>query len=362
MTSEHGLTAKTYNEQSVKAAATPEGLSRSGRRAWKVAQRRAPTLITIENVSPLDPLSEVLERDDISTCRDELVRYACSKNGTELGLERYRICRLVDIPEAVIRENFARTINTNVRTGETDYLWRHANLRQYQRFLWMIDKHYKACTKYLNDNRSNLVEDEDSVELARVLVDMPGVSVGEILTEVLRTETENIELIKMQIEWLGSKLLSEESAGQKISQPGQLDVEVPDFFDRTKSEKLQIAEETFPLSGWEVFWTETPWSINQNHLVAVPTSSQDTAIRSVADISRGVISIKPASVVRALEFHLGKNVLQRALAARNKYGPEGIRDWVKIKRGRDRIFMSVSEEGRKVIFFASGRDIVYRGI
>lgn len=66
-------------------------------------------------------------------------------------------------------------------------------------------------------------------------------------------------------------------------------------------------------------------------------------------------------MISSVEFHLRRDVYQRALAARNKYGPEGIRDWVKIKRGRDRIFLNTTSGGEAVVFVA-GRDIVYRGL
>ena len=60
-----------------------------------------------------------------------------------------------------------------------------------------------------------------------------------------------------------------------------------------------------------------------------------------------------------------KDIIQKALAARLRYVPDGLKDWARIKRGKDRIALQeiVTGEGqRRIVFFIEGRDQVYRGL
>lgn len=129
-----------------------------------------------------------------------------------------------------------------------------------------------------------------------------------------------------------------------------------------KDNNIKVEDETFSLHGRELFWTTAYFSPNPNHLIKLPTVSRRDALTALAEVSYGQISVKASSVLNSIEFYLQKNIIQKALAARAMYGPEGIRDWVKIKRGRDRIFILPDEEDGRIIFFAEGRDDVYSGI
>lgn len=118
------------------------------------------------------------------------------------------------------------------------------------------------------------------------------------------------------------------------------------------------------LSDWQIYWTSRFWSDNPNHLARIDTTNRDETISQIENIAGHEISVGAKSVLRALEFHLhDRDKIQRALATRNKYAPEEIRRWVKVKRGKDRIGILIDEEKpHTAIFFVGGRDIVYRGL
>lgn len=207
----------------------------------------------------------------------------------------------------------------------------------------------------------------------------------DLLTEDLRIRGENVALLSMQIDWLKSRRRATKKAARKAKQATRVEQSAPKIKPEIKIDespktpdqateppsyepllKTPIDPENanFPnLTQWEVFWTTRPFSYNPNHLVEVPTNSITAAASMLRRVGEGAISISTLSILASLEFHLRKGVIQRALGLRNKYAPEEIRDWVKLKRGKDRIHLFIPPDHEQtVIFFAAGRDVVYRSI
>ncbi len=201
----------------------------------------------------------------------------------------------------------------------------------------------------------------------------------DLLAEHVRSRTEALALIGMQIEWLreqnrqkrkGKKV--EHQALQKAkTQKAQVKVNPvlvtePSLETSPLSKpEIQLPEvsENFLLSDWELFWTKRFFSDDPNHLVPIPTQNRASTVQALSELSRGQVSIRTASIVSSLEFHLRKDKLQRALASRMRYGPEGIKDWIKLKRGKDRILMLIPDtKTPRAIFFAANRDVVYTGV
>jgi len=183
----------------------------------------------------------------------------------------------------------------------------------------------------------------------------------EKIAEYNRARKESTALIGLQIDWLTDQ------AKSKLVKPPPILEDVPEA-SASQSDVLvgqdnppaEVAE-IYHLVDWNLFWVNQPWSINPNHWEEVANQSRQATIDDVIRLGRKSISIKASSIVRAVEFHLRKDVIEKALATRIKYAPEDQRDWVKIKRGRDRIGVLVLPE-QKVGFFAEGRDIVYESL
>lgn len=213
--------------------------------------------------------------------------------------------------------------------------------------------------------------DEDDDEIDKLLTSGIDVSVIDLLRDKTFRMSENVALLSMQIDWLRERRRKErkakmrstkklqvstqaisEKAGEEIITEVDSEV-ILDSIDN-EGEKDPFYDDTLMLGGRQLFWTDRFFSIDASHLTPLNSHSRTSAIEQISQLGRGQISVKPQSIVSAVEFHLRRDVIQRALGMRNKYGPEGIRDWVKIKRGRDRIFLNMSSDDETVVF-AAGR-------
>lgn len=209
--------------------------------------------------------------------------------------------------------------------------------------------------------------DEETRDDLLLLTDR-NIPLKDLFLEGIRSRHEINQLLRMQIEYLkDQKKQAKIEARQKLRVSPQLLPEISKLpLDSIEEEKVEVspqvpAEETQPfvLSGWDLFWTARHWSTEPNHLIQIPTSSRNDALEVFEPISRGEITIKPGSIIRALEMHMSKDIIQQALATRLKYGPEERRGWIKIKRGGVRILLSVPGN-HQAIFFAGNRDNIYR--
>ena len=187
----------------------------------------------------------------------------------------------------------------------------------------------------------------------------------------MRIQGERVDLLGMQVAMLHEEKRKTRRLNKKESERLRREAKKPvieqfgleEIHQSTSLTDPQVMFDVPFLPEWNVYWTTRFFSSTQNHLVNLDGSSRSTVLEEVKKLGQGQISIRPQSILSALEFHLRKDVVQRALSMRNKYGPDGIKDWVKIKRGSDRIFLLVSEGvENQLVFFAAGRDVVYRGI
>lgn len=359
MTETDPTTADKVNQIAETVYAIPAGLNRQERRVLErtlkqQGERRIAKVASIRDLTPLDPL---LEEDDLVIYQNELRDHGFAREGIRITLERCGIYRAVGIPDSSVRTYYANLARGKVIQGGETSLWLQADPRKCQQArekILLYDTHRKD---YLRRAENRVFVDEDAEDMKNLMQD-ESIPLQDILKETIRSQSEKIELIKLQIEWLEAQQgVDDLTSTQPIEQPTQTKEQ------STVTSEIQAPALQYALSGWNLYWTRNYWSSDTNHLIPIPTTSREDTLESLTDVARGEISIKPGSVLRALEFHLQKDILQRALAARNKYGPEGVKDWVKIKRGRDRIFFLMPQaDQHQAIFFAAGRDVVYRGI
>ncbi len=220
---------------------------------------------------------------------------------------------------------------------------------------------------------------EDYEELWQLMRD-PEIHPLDIVKESYRHTKAMIDLTSMHVRWLREVEKRQKSEAKKNNtlnkskkvniHQGSPDLGVVDSQDhdlKPKNEGMEVVKDSqIPfLEGVELFWTTKQWDAGENYLVSIDTSDRSRTVDSVADLVRGFASIKPVSVANALEFYTRKDIIQKALAARLRYVPDGLKDWARIKRGKDRIALQeiVTGEGqRRIVFFIEGRDQVYRGL
>jgi hypothetical protein len=337
---------------------TPE--RRRIRRSKTVSKLRRRVTDSVENIElrSLTSIEEALEReDDLASISAHRRIFSESLKVDRLTLQQLSLSAEFGFPEELLRNvDFFREGGDLMIVPYV--LNANANLAS----------RYTANVLELLKHRIRYVDEDD---VAFALEENPEVSFLDIYREKVRVKMENVALLQMQEDWLRERKRKErkrkkDEQRRKTRKVKEVVGETPEITEETKSREMDVrvesSEEDFSLKQWNVSWATRNFSDAPNHLVDISTSTREIAESQIEEVGRGQISIKPMSIVSALEFHLQKNVIQRALAARNKYGPEGIRDWVKIKRGRDRIFLLVNEEQNGLVFFAAGRDEVYQGI
>lgn len=322
-------------------------LNRRERRALKAAAGRLiPHMGSVKTVVPVTQLLE--HEDDLSLYQRELNLYQRAQKMDKRALEVYEICQSLKMPEDYCRKYL-------VDLGKQP---KGIDCPQLTSFTAAPHRVRKRLMGMLSDiSGMGIVIDEDSESLQKILSET-GIPTRDILEEALRARNVTIELLKMQIDWLKTHPQQPILEEHKISTP---EMQPTDKAVQTNL-PMQEAVKPFILSNWRVFWTKVPWSSDANHLIPIPTTSFQEALVALKEVGRGEISIKPASVIRALEFYLQKDILQRAMSARLRYVPNEIRDWAKIKRGNNRIFFNAAEETGEAVFFVGGRDNVYNSL
>lgn len=218
--------------------------------------------------------------------------------------------------------------------------------------------------KVLDDKFRKLkVSYRDREEIALIKLMRGGDFSGEeIFEETLRARGESIELMSVQLDWLRQQKEPDEiilptPEAKTIDSP----IDTPVQVQETETIESPAIEPPFPLSDWNIHFTSTPWSDLPSRLHPVDSSSKTAMIAEIEELTRTYRSIKPSSIVRAIAYHLvDKDTIQKALATRFRYSEDEDKDWVKVKRGGDRIGLLIHEEARAAIFCIEGRDVVYR--
>lgn len=349
------------------------GLSRAERRAADKQRRRqikTPHANTPINVAPIHQVLE--HEEDGEYLEAQLEDYKGAQRYTELGFQLYSVYRSCGASENTLRDFFLPgAIEVQ---GILNKLSLEANPTKFAASAPLLQTLLNSIFRTKKG-----FQDEDEDLIVSIMRDEP-VSLGDIFKEILRYRRENIELLGLQIDWLnGQDKAAETPKGgspsyhrnahlapispQAEADNQEVEISVPaPSVENCREDK--ILEEPFSLSAWRLFWTDRYWSSEDSHLTEVSTSSREELTKGIAKLGEAQISIKPGSIARALEFHLiNKDVIQRGLAARLRYGSQDAHQWMKVKRGKDRIGIFVPTEPENVaIFFAAGRDEVYRSL
>lgn len=228
-------------------------------------------------------------------------------------------------------------------------------------------------------NSGNRYTDAEQVELWQLIRDAD-ISTLDVLREIYRHTQGMRELTKMHVDWLKAQKKNQKKDQKKQKGIGPLKPDLnekpnPDILNQSDEQIELTSPDSFPvtlpdeseefLPGISLFWTTRPWESDEKYLNPIDTSTRSQAVTGISQEVRGYASIKPGSVANALEFYTRQEVLQKALAARLRYVPDDLKDWARIKRGKDRIALKelITDEGqRRIVFFVEGRDQIYRSL
>jgi hypothetical protein len=224
-------------------------------------------------------------------------------------------------------------------------------------------------------NSGNIYTNDEHRELLQLIKD-PDIPTLDVLQEIYRHTQGMRDLTRMHVDWLRAQKKDQKKQNRKASFKPVLNENLePDNLTQSDVQLEHIPQDSSTvinedmteefLPGISLFWTTRPWDSDEKYLKPIDTSSRQRAVTDISGEVRGFASIKPVSVANALEFYTRRDVMQRALAAGLKYVPEHVKNWARIKRGRDRIFLrdlNEDQDDRTVVFFVEGRDQVYRNL
>lgn len=281
----------------------------------------------------LHSIDTLLESNgDIDFYTQELAIHQQALKNLRLGCQYMRVLRNIGVSEESMRQNALDSLNEN---------YDRRRLSSSMNVLNALGQQMDTTRRFIADD----------AEVWTALVGDRSILLDDLYQEAIRSRQETVDLLGLQTEWL-QQLEPEENPDQQVDES-----ELPAPGVDTLPQPIT----PFTLEAWELYRTSRKWSFEPQHLIRIPTGSRREALEHMTSTLFGEIMIKPVSVLNALEFYLHQDILQRAMAARLKYVPEHMRDWIKIKRGRGRILLLVPEEGRAV-FFAGNRDEIYRNI
>lgn len=307
------------------------------------------------DVSSLTPLGAVLEQEDNrATLEKELNRYRSALTLDRNTLHFIRLHFQAGLSEDYLRNIFIDVFSRRKREIAINEV---VNINSLSKDRGLIINLFGSIIR-----AQVIYRDEDDEDILKILDEGTDIPILDLLGEKVRIQTERVDLLGMQVAFLKDEERRAKKEKQKRARMATLPADTPEEFQGPVLVETNADIKTSPfLEPWQVFWTTRFFSAEQNHLVPLECASRTSVAEEVQRLGQGQISIRPQSILSALEFHLRKDVMQRALSMRNKYGSEGIKDWVKIKRGSDRIFILISEGFKnRLIFFAAGRDIIYR--
>lgn len=327
-------------------------LNRAQRRALGNERKSIKKWKSGRGSTTLKSVDTILEDDDIKVCQAELIAHQNMLLTTQISLQ---LCRLES--DMGVSDETCRMIALGQIPGQTDYdAAAIQQLRVSERNLGKYFHNRRLLSNLGNILKHYRMYQPDDVELWRELIADRTIPLDALYSEYLNITKESIELIKLQIGDLKAK---EQESQDRLHKGPQIQATESESSEDQDIEEPSSKQLPFVLSGWNLFWTERRWSTDPSHLLSIPTDNKDEAFESLSRIISSKVMIKPGSILKALEFHLQKDIIQRALATRLHYGPEEMREWVKIKRGRSRILLRVPEENI-AIFFAGNRDEIYR--
>lgn len=336
------------------------GLGRERRRALERVLRKVSNKKNegrFRKIHRLEGIEQLIYGEDLEICRQELGNYELSKKSMRLMAERYFLFREVGIPDSEMREFYLKIVQNKTTEEDQLRLFMMTESSKVNKNRSRLKALAKKEAKFRQECNYTFIGDDDAMQIFRSLLGNNVVETAGIFREILEYKQANIDLIKMQIEYLENQqreaAITLEAAVSSQEQSDEVEKPVDDA-----QPELNLGEQTI-LGKVQLYWTSKPWSQEPQYLSPISTESWEQALEDFSKVSKGEISIKKSSILRALAFHLGKDVIQKALAARNKYGPEGIKEWVKIKRGKDRVFLLLPREGT-AIFFVAGRDVAYQ--
>ncbi len=351
----------------------PESLSRREKReARRIVRISTKFIELMPGRSSLTPIDTVLEQEsDLTFLTREQNKYRSALTVDVSAFQLLRLYSQVGFSEGYIRDAFIDIFSGKKREVKTEEIFNLNILRLNQ---GLIDN-------FLNTIQHSRVvyRDEDDEDILRFIEEDTDIPILDLLREKVRIQGERVDLLGLQVAYLKEEERKTKKLAKKPTQKPNKGKKTKDPIRKTLEDGLILTEQNSQestvltdstlefdnpfLPPWKVFWTTRFFSAEPNHLVELNCGSRTAVLEDVQRLGQGQISIRPQSILSALEFHLSKDLIQRALSMKNKYGPEGIKDWVKIKRGNDRIFLFLEEElENRLVFFAAGRDIVYRGI
>ena len=204
-------------------------------------------------------------------------------------------------------------------------------------------------SKFYALSRLPTYKDQDELDLLNDLKES-GLSFLDVFGECMRVRSELMDLVKMQIEWLNQ-------SDAALKEPKPMEVIEPTISDATARE---ISENPKLVGSKKLFVTRVPYSIDPSDLSEIDLTDATSAMKDIEVQTRGSRSIKPSSILSAVDFYANLTDIQRSLLAKNKFEPEDRKKWFKMKRGKDRLRLFTNED--QVILFIAGRDVAYRNL
>lgn len=330
-----------------------KGLGRQDQRLFSsgkfgLAKLAEPQIIDVQTTGTLLSISA-----DLSICEQELAKYDRIVPNTEISVKLYRFYRSIGATEEGVRRVY---LATNPDQEELNLKAEQLSTgRSLDQRKWASSQViFKRLTRGMDPGV--FYKFDDLPEWYRLLEDRT-IPLDDILLEGVRVRTEERELLKVEVDWLRKRVETEDIV--EIEED-VVEVESSDVLEAGEVPEVSI-DKDFILNNWELYWTSKHWSQEDKYLTRIPTPNRRNTLKNIKPVLRGEVMIKPWSVLTALECYLSRDILQRAMAARLRHVPENIREWIKIKRGNDRILLAVPEEGTAV-FFAGNRDDIYRNL
>lgn len=334
------------------------------------------------NSDKLPSIDSVLEREDsLVDLRRELEHYQVAQGARVTCFVAYKAMAFTGLTEAAAINIFV----PNPDKPENSYEDASSALEEYI-FTTDLKKASHNKTLYSNMNKSmkrQMFYEDDEEDPLILMVRKMGLSVADFFKESIRVRQAHIELLCMQIEWLKKKNRAEKQNRQKAQLEAQRlvkekkkkgkvspvevakETEAPVVAETQAAvEKPKVAEEPFVLEGWQLYTTKEFWSRDPKDLVSLPSGSRAETVAAYKGTTAGSISVKPQSVVRAVEFCVsGKDVLTKSLDTRLRHGSRELREWIRLRRGHDRVGIYVPSVDQKVaIFFSGPRSVVYKNL
>lgn len=220
--------------------------------------------------------------------------------------------------------------------------------------------------------KKKVFTDEDTAFIFDMIKEEVDIPIIDLIKEKRRSDLENCDLLRMQVNFLEDqkrqqakeeKAKKREVQKNKQSKPQAQAEKVEVIVEPENIGESSVFKAEPFLRGWDVFWDRRDFSQDRHHWVPLPTSSKGEATEALRKLGQGQISIPPGNILSAVEFYLRKDVIERALSARLKYVPDEVKDWIKITRRRDRVYLLIpKDQPHQAVFFADGRDVVYRSL